>query len=107
MIILPMRGFCTTSAGKGSACLELEGWCREAGFHVIFHWIPAHEGIDGNEKVDELVKIAVVRGPILNKTKQLVRLGAAAKRVVREWLKKEWVQAWKKKKSSCLTKHLI
>jgi ribonuclease HI len=36
------------------AYLELEGWCREAGFHVVFHWIPAHDGIDGNEKADEL-----------------------------------------------------
>jgi hypothetical protein len=89
------------------ACLELEGWCREAGFHVVFHWIPAHEGIDGNEKADELTKTAAVRGPMPNEIKWMVRLGAAAKRVVRERLKKEWVQAWKKEKTSCPTKHLI
>jgi hypothetical protein len=37
----------------------------------------------------------------------MIQLGAVAKRVVRERLKKEWVQAWKKKKTSCPTKHLI
>jgi hypothetical protein len=89
------------------ACLELEGWCREAGFHVIFHWIPAHEGIDGNEKADELAKTAAVRGPMPNEAEGMVRLGAAAKRAVRERLKKEWVQAWKKEKTSRLTKRLI
>jgi hypothetical protein len=89
------------------ACLELEGWCREAGFHVVFYWIPAHEGIDGNEKVDELVKTAAVRGSMPDEAKWMVRLGAAAKRVVRERLMKEWVQAWKKEKTSCPTKRLI
>jgi hypothetical protein len=88
------------------ACLELEGWCREAGFNVIFNWIPAHDDIDGNEKADELAKAAAVRGPMSNKANHMVWLGAAAKRVVRERLKKEWVQAWKKK-TSRPTKHLI
>jgi ribonuclease HI len=72
-------------------CLELEGWCREAGFHVVFHWIPAHDGIDGNDKTDELAKAAAVRGPMSKKAKQMVQLGAAAKRVVRERSKKDWV----------------
>jgi hypothetical protein len=42
-----------------------------------------------------------------DKAEWMVRLGAAAKRVVRERLKKDWVQVWKKKKSSHLIKHLI
>jgi ribonuclease HI len=88
------------------ACLELERWCREAGFHVIFHWIPAHEGIDSNEKTDKLAKAAAVRGPMPDEAERMVQLGAAAKRVVRERLKKEWVQAWKKEKTSCPTKYL-
>jgi hypothetical protein len=73
---------------------------------VIFHWIPAHDGIDGNEKADELAKAAAVRGPMPKEAKRMVRLGAAAKRVVRERLKKDWVQAWKEK-TSHLTTHLI
>jgi ribonuclease HI len=89
------------------ACLELEGWCREAGFHVVFRWNPGHDGIDGNEKADELAKTAAVRGPIPEEAKRMVRLGAAAKRVVRERSKKEWVQAWKKEKTSRPTKRLI
>jgi ribonuclease HI len=50
-------------------CLELEGWYHEAGFHVVFYWIPAHEGINNNKKIDKLVKLAVVRGPMPDKTK--------------------------------------
>jgi ribonuclease HI len=88
------------------ACPELKGWCSEAGFHVVFHWIPAHYGIDGNKKADKLAKAAAVRGPIPDEAKQMVRLRAAAKRVVRKRLKKVWVQAWKKKKTSRPTKHL-
>jgi hypothetical protein len=38
------------------ACLELERWCREAGFHVVFHWIPAHEGIDGKRRLMSWLK---------------------------------------------------
>jgi ribonuclease HI len=75
------------------ACPELERWCRETGFHVVFHWMPAHVGIDGNEKADELAKAAAVRGPMPEEAKRMVRLGAAAKRVVRERSKKDWVQA--------------
>jgi hypothetical protein len=81
------------------ACLGLEHWCREAGFHVVFHWIPAHDGIDNNEKADKLVKAAAVRGPMPDEAERMVRLGAAAKRVVRERLKKE--------KTSCPTKRPI
>jgi hypothetical protein len=88
------------------ACLKLERWCREAGFHMVFYWILTHEDIDDNKKTNKLTKIVVVRGSMPNKTKQMIRLGAAAKRTVRERLKNEWVQAWKKK-TSCLTRHLI
>jgi hypothetical protein len=44
---------------------------------------------------------------MLDKTKWMIQLGAAVKRVVRERLKKEWVQVWKKKKTSCLIIYLI
>jgi hypothetical protein len=47
------------------------------------------------------------RAPLPEEAKEVVRLGAAAKRVVRERLKKEWVQAWKKEKTSRSTKRLI
>jgi hypothetical protein len=88
------------------ACRKLEGWCREAGFHVVFYWIPAHVGIDGSEKADRLAKVAAVRGPLPVEAEQLIRLGAA-KRVVRERSKVDWVQAWKKEKTSHPTKRLI
>jgi hypothetical protein len=74
---------------------------------VVFYWIPAHDGIDGNEKADELVKAAAVRGPMSEEAKWMVQLRAAAKRVVRERSKKDWVQVWKKEETSRLTKHLF
>jgi ribonuclease HI len=74
------------------AYLEPEGWCREAGFHVVFHWIPAHIGIVDNKKADELAKTAAVRLPMPEETKHMARLGAAAKRVVMERAKENWVQ---------------
>jgi ribonuclease HI len=51
------------------ACLKLEGWSRKAGFHAIFHWIPAHDGIDDNKKANELVKVAVIKGSISKEAK--------------------------------------
>jgi ribonuclease HI len=75
------------------ACLELGGRCREAGFHVVFHWIPAHNGINDNRKTDKLVETAAIKGPLPKEAKQMVQLGAVAKRVVREQSKKDWVQA--------------
>jgi ribonuclease HI len=89
------------------ACLKLEGCCRGTGFHVVFNWIPAHVGIDGNEKADELAKAAAVRGPLPVEAGQLISLGAAAKRVVGERSKMDWVQAWRKEKTSGPTKRPV
>jgi hypothetical protein len=54
------------------ACLELEGWCRKGGFHVVFHWIPAHVGIDGNEKADQLAMAAALNGSLPVETGRLL-----------------------------------
>jgi hypothetical protein len=35
---------------------------KAVGKHVQIHWIPAHRGITGNEKADELVKHSVRHG---------------------------------------------
>jgi hypothetical protein len=58
--------------------------------------VQAHVGIDGNEKADELAKAVAVRGSMPEEAKQMVQLGDAAKRVVRERSRKDWMQAWKK-----------
>jgi ribonuclease HI len=36
---------------------------REEGF-VLLQWIPAHKGIEGNEKADRLAKATIEDGPI-------------------------------------------
>jgi ribonuclease HI len=55
-----------------SGQIFLVGWCREAGFLVVFHWTPAHVGIDGNEKADELDKTAALRGPMPEEAKRMI-----------------------------------
>ncbi|KAF7585354.1 hypothetical protein BBP40_011164 [Aspergillus hancockii] len=50
-------------------------------------------------RADELAKAAAVRGPLPIEEGQLIRLAVAAKGVVREQSKMDWVQAWKKKTS--------
>lgn len=39
---------------------------RQQGVDVVFVWTPAHIGIDGNERADELAKLASVKGKPLN-----------------------------------------
>jgi hypothetical protein len=68
-------------------------------------WLDPHG--PAKHEANKLVKTAAVRGPMPEKAKWMVQLEAAAKRVVTERSKKDWVQAWKKEKTSHLMKHLI
>lgn len=43
--------------------LEAIDWCNERGIGITFQWIPAHEGVPGNEEADRMVKIAATRNP--------------------------------------------
>lgn len=45
-------------------CLDRLQWCRNAGISVQIHWIPAHEGIPGNEAADDAAKDAAIQGPV-------------------------------------------
>ncbi|PKY04569.1 hypothetical protein P168DRAFT_235771, partial [Aspergillus campestris IBT 28561] len=40
-------------------------WCQAQDIRVTLRWIPTHEGISGNEEVDELAKQAALRGVAL------------------------------------------
>lgn len=44
-------------------CLKIIDWCNERGISITFQWIPAHEGVSGNEEADRMAKIAAIWNP--------------------------------------------
>jgi hypothetical protein len=76
------------------------------GIDVEFRWIPAHEGIAGNEQVDGHAKEAAkCETPSPHDRK--IRLAAAAKRGIRTAAKIAWERSWEKEKSGKATKRLL
>ncbi|THC88050.1 hypothetical protein EYZ11_012504 [Aspergillus tanneri] len=86
-------------------CLELLRWCEEKGIRVTLQWIPAHQGVPGNEAADQLAKQAAQRGPLQGQ--QLVMLQPVAKRRIRAESKAKWAKAWQRTRTGRPTKRLI
>ncbi|THC94287.1 hypothetical protein EYZ11_006223 [Aspergillus tanneri] len=86
-------------------CLELLQWCNEQYIQVTLRWIPAHQGVPGNEAADQLAKQAAQRGPL--RGQQLVMLQSAAKRKIRAESKAKWAKAWQRSRTGRPTKRLI
>ncbi|KAI9034763.1 ribonuclease H family protein [Aspergillus affinis] len=74
-------------------------------------WIPAHIGVEGNERADKAAKEAAIKGVKLSSVKlrdrPIVRLAAAAKRDVRQRLRTEWTEQWKRQKIGRPTRRLL
>jgi hypothetical protein len=60
---------------------------------VNLHWIPAHTGYSGNEEVDALAK-AAAEMPLLGPEPALPLPFAAAKGLIRGWLRKKHSLSW-------------
>ncbi|KAF4210539.1 hypothetical protein CNMCM5878_004249 [Aspergillus fumigatiaffinis] len=84
--------------------------------NIKIHWIPAHVGVAGNEAADEAAKEAAAQGGEVqlssagqpDRPEQLIiRLAAAAKRVVRQRIQQRWKKQWEMEKGAKPTRRLI
>lgn len=89
-------------------CMDLIRQLANRGIRTELRWIPAHQGVLGNDTVDGHAKEAA-QGPEnpQNPLNRYVRLAAAAKRRLRREAKIEWERAWAIEKTSRPTRRLI
>jgi ribonuclease HI len=89
-------------------CLGLIRRHAANGIQTELRWIPAHQGVAGNELVDQHAKEAALepQGP-QKPDNRYIRLAAAAKRRIRREAKAEWERSWVTEKTSRPTKRLI
>jgi ribonuclease HI len=89
-------------------CLDLIRRHAANGIRTELRWIPAHQGVAGNELVDRHAKEAALepQGPE-KPDNRYIRLAAAAKRRIRREAKAEWEKSWITEKTSRPTKRLV
>lgn len=91
-----------------AGCLDLIRQLAEKGIRTELRWIPAHQGVAGNEIVDTHAKEAAQRPEKpLKSFNRYICLAAAAKRRLRREAKIEWERAWALEKTSRPTRRLI
>ncbi|KAI9043619.1 uncharacterized protein KD926_003389 [Aspergillus affinis] len=81
---------------------------------IELRWIPAHIGIEGNERADETAKRAAIKGIELSSVRPrelaarpITRLAAAAKTDVRRRIQAQWAKWWERQQVGKPTKRLI
>ncbi|KAI9042932.1 putative integral membrane protein Pth11-like [Aspergillus affinis] len=77
-------------------------------------WIPAHIGVEGNERADEAAKRAAIKGIELSSVgprelaaRLITRLAAAAKTDVRRRIQAQWAKWWVRQRVGKPTKRLV
>ncbi|KAJ5799044.1 uncharacterized protein N7503_006549 [Penicillium pulvis] len=89
-------------------CLDLIRQLANKGIRTELRWIPAHQGVAGNEIVDTHAKEAAQRlEEPRNSLNRSICLAAAAKRRLHREAKIEWERAWALEKISRPTRRLI
>ncbi|KAJ5393043.1 hypothetical protein N7465_012017 [Penicillium sp. CMV-2018d] len=76
-------------------CLRLLEWCAKKEIQVELRWIPAHEGIPGNESADLSAKTAATNQDT-SKHNRLIRLAAAARKNIKRESTLAWEKSWSK-----------
>ena len=71
-------------------CLTLLHYLNQRGFTVAFQWVPAHCGINGNEKADTAAKEASKRGTIFNACPAICDYNSLARKRFTKSLQKQW-----------------
>ncbi|KAJ5543315.1 zinc knuckle domain protein [Penicillium sp. DV-2018c] len=91
-----------------SGCLDSIQQLADKGIWTELRWIPAHQGVIGNEIADHHAKDAAEgpEGPHIPLNRG-IRLAAAAKKRIRNDAKLEWETLWAKETTSRPTKRLI
>lgn len=91
-----------------AGCLDLIQRLADRGIRTELRWIPAHQGVLGNEIVDQHAKKAAQESDRpQNPFNRYIRLAAAAKRQIRREAKLEWETMWAKETTSRPTRRLI
>lgn len=86
-------------------CFRLLEWYTREGISVAIRWIPAHEGIPGNEAADRTAKEAATGSGQQSGT--TVWLASAAKRKIRGDITQKWLKMWEKAPEGKPTKRLV
>lgn len=80
---------------------------------VTLRWIPAHNGVPGNEVADSSAKLAAIESAGgatdggAGSDKPTIRLAAAAKRMVRARIQDRWRKQWDAERTAQPTKRLV
>ncbi|KAI9035570.1 ribonuclease H family protein [Aspergillus affinis] len=81
---------------------------------IELRWIPAHIGVEGNERADEAAKRAAIKGIELSSVgprdlaaRPITGLAAAAKTDVRRGIQAQWAKWWERQQVGKPTKRLI
>jgi ribonuclease HI len=91
-----------------SGCLDALRWLTDRGIAVEFRWIPAHQGVPGNETVDRHAKDAAQADFCSqNIDNRYIRLAAATKRRFRQEMLIAWEAAWASERVGAATRRLI
>jgi len=85
--------------------IRLLGELHGSDTHVSFHWIPAHQGVKGNEMADDAAKRASRQG--LQSTAGIKHLAAPAKMRARKIATFNWTVDWARQRNGQATKRLL
>ncbi|EED20346.1 hypothetical protein TSTA_035720 [Talaromyces stipitatus ATCC 10500] len=92
-------------------CVDLLRKCLVEDIDVTLRWIPAHEGVPGNEAADRAAKHIALMGAqrqfVPEVTNGWIILTAAAKQRIQQSTKDTWEKLWDKQKAGKPTKKLV